>query len=554
MKDLKRIFQVFWELWVNFFVLSIPLILVIWFKLIPIQIEFSLFLIVYLITLIFYFKWVSVFSIKQDKFKALYFVTFYIVFFIFSFILSQVLHNSDWVWYKNIFFYSDQFPDKIWLDINDDGFVDIEYNAHNQNYSVPSIYFWINILLFALIFLFVIRNVRKDYMSIFIILIGFVALKVNGIATYAPRTENVGSHRSNAVNQAVEGAESVVDYAKSLEDELEKELDEEENEENLQQSKQNTTKSNLEDNSPKASSTTKTVLENKSSKSNSKKLSPEMKKVLISTYKDYVSKGKDLTQAFVSTHKVLKKVLQVDDYKGSLEKFLQKHKNAQKILADEAWKLNNKLNNMKKSYYKYTKTKKILKSPDSDVIKQAKSELSYLKTADKLIKTFDYLSTALDVVDTAWEFQQKALAENVKLDNSTAMLASVLNNSMWNFLSSNPWDETANLIGEWLSKVWSFFDSSTLKNIWNSIKDNLTLGWNFKQTIEFAVTTSDKTFELMKNEYDYLYKQESKNKGIMWKTYTYLKYKVVGKTYYYGVKLTSKIIKGVGKLWNKLVW
>jgi hypothetical protein len=180
--------------------------------------------------------------------------------------------------------------------------------------------------------------------------------------------------------------------------------------------------------------------------------------------------------------------------------------------------------------------------------------LSYLKTADKLIKTFDYLSTALDVVDTAWEFQQKALAENVKLDNSTAMLASVLNNSMWNFLSSNPWDETANLIGEWLSKVGSFFDSSTLKNIWNSIKDNLTLGWNFKQTIEFAVTTSDKTFELMKNEYDYLYKQESKNKGIMWKTYTYLKYKVVGKTYYYGVKLTSKIIKGVGKLWNKLVW
>jgi hypothetical protein len=56
---------------------------------------------------------------------------------------------------------------------------------------------------------------------------------------------------------------------------------------------------------------------------------------------------------------------------------------------------------MKKSYYKYTKTKKILKSPDPDVIKQAKSELSYLKTADKLIKTFDYLSTALDVVDTA---------------------------------------------------------------------------------------------------------------------------------------------------------
>jgi hypothetical protein len=184
--------------------------------------------------------------------------------------------------------------------------------------------------------------------------------------------------------------------------------------------------------------------------------------------------------------------------------------------------------------------------------KEAEENLKRLKKVWKVINVLDKISSAAEFWTDSADLQWKAKAEWVTLTDWQAIVAVALKNTLTNLVNDNPYDQVVDNVADVIQKIWDKFWSQKIKDFGKAIKENLTISSHINQVIEFAATTDEKTFEDMKSEYDRLYEEETKNAGVLKKWIKFLEYKVVWKAYYRWVRWTSKVIKWVWKLFDKI--
>ncbi len=308
-------------------------------------------------------------------------------------------------------------------------------------------------------------------------------------------------------------------------------------------------------------------------------VSPEETQYIL-TYKKYIEKTKDFADILQKWTQKIKKELDkitIDNTKA-IDKFIEEtvkkyksNKDAivwKKFLLEDEYKVHKVLKENAKTINEYKKEVKIYQKKYKklqeeinklekknkqleEAIKEAEEIKKYSKIK-KIFKALDKIQTAVSIFSEAADFQEKAKAEWVKLSDGTAVAASALNNTIWNVLNDNPYDQAMQNIWDIIEKIWDKLWSDKLKSLWQYTKNNLTIWWQVKKAIEFAVTTDEETFKNMEKEYDNVYKEEIKNAWTLKKWLKFIQYKVVWKAYYRWIRWVNKWLKLAGWIINKV--
>ena len=261
----------------------------------------------------------------------------------------------------------------------------------------------------------------------------------------------------------------------------------------------------------------------------------------IKTYQQIIKNWKDRKDLAI-----WKRYLLNEEYK--IHKVLKENAKNLKEYMDEMKYYNKKAKKLQKEIEELERINKATKNLKEDAEKIVKN----YKNLSKLINVVDKLQSAVSILSDAGEFQDAAKQEWVKLDDGSAIVASTLDNTLWNLLNDNPWDQAVQVVWDALEKVWDKLGIEDMKDIWEKFKKEWSVWWQIKQAIEYAVTTDEKTFEDMKEEYDRVYQEEVKNAWVLKKSVVFLKYKVVWKAYYRWIRWLSKTIRWTGSLINKI--
>jgi len=485
----------------------IPLYVVLFFGLLPPQLWTYLKVILIIIAILLFFK-----GFKLNNKQTYYFLfTSYVAVFIFSFLIFKTFNvkNSPTYFSNEWVYYPVEFNWKVWLDLNYDGFVDLWYNVKDKTFEDAS-YVWIWLLLW-IFFVLALVKAYKNWALLLLMLI-FPLFKVWWIEYIVP-----DSYKNSASEDALDAANSVIQEMKEWEESDEWWEDEDDSwyEEDEENTKNQTSKvENETDAKPSKKENTNQIVKESKNKT--------------------VSKQENLWEMILNsenTQKLLELVWKKLDKLEKASQLRQELKKQAKNIRENTDKL----------------VKDVLEEND-DILDKTKT-IKWMKT---LVDVTNKLFSAYSIYQDSKSIKTKAKLLGVEISTWVAQVASFTQNSLWNLLEDNPYDAVVGWVWDVFQTAWEILNVDFLKKTGDFVKDKLTFWWNFKETINLAVTTSDETFENMKQEYDKLYEEETKNAGAFKKAYKYLEYKVVGKSYYYVVKWTSSVIKITWKVWDKI--
>jgi hypothetical protein len=211
---------------------------------------------------------------------------------------------------------------------------------------------------------------------------------------------------------------------------------------------------------------------------------------------------------------------------------INSHKKNVDKLSKEIWELGEKSKELEKEF------------------KDADNKLRKWKKVWPVLDTLDKLWKGLSIVSDAGDLQNEANKAGIKLTDEEALVWATFQNTISDLVSSNPVDEFADKVWDAAKYLAEKFGKKEWADKIDERKDKLTLWWNVKQVVKFAITTDDKTMVDMLKVYDEMYQEESKNAWVVKKAWAFTKYKVISTWYHFGVMATKWVIKW----WWKLIW